>query len=165
MSVALERFCCILRFIELLQVGLFTCIGVAGRGFPISSNVLITNVAFPVLIKRATHSPIRSWCHHIFNHFLYGENSYIVVFLVKLVCPWNSPQLWCGPEIMKGKIHHCERIAPCHFYCILWCHLDVWHINPTIFYGLGCCFIPLSMVCSNWSKSYQYFGFYCPVII
>ena len=50
------------------------------------------------------------------------------------------PHIYCGPDIIKSKIHHCGIGSPCRFSCIWLCHLDVWRIDLTAAWWLGMLF-------------------------
>ena len=52
MSIALERFCCILQFNMPFQVEFFTCICLTSCGCNISSNVVLNTMESLALIKR-----------------------------------------------------------------------------------------------------------------
>ena len=56
MSIALESFYCIFQFIMSQQVELSTYIGMSSCGCTIFSNVVLTNISYLTLIKRAAHS-------------------------------------------------------------------------------------------------------------
>ena len=60
MFIVLDCFLYILLLIMPSHVELSTCIGVAGFGFPVYSNVVRTTMASLTLIKRYSHSASES---------------------------------------------------------------------------------------------------------
>ena len=78
MSIALDRFCCIVEFIMPSVVELSICTGVGGYAYPISSSIMRKVTAALQSMKVAPHSSSDAADMTSFNDFTGGVNGAFV---------------------------------------------------------------------------------------